>query len=122
VNKLGQLRADLAAIATAGLPASVAVFDHLPDSVPVPAVLIGWSDPWLTPDTLCTWTAAAELLCVTGRMDVAGQLVTLEEIIIGLVDALEPSPFEIAGVTAPFAIQIAGVNYLAATITVHRST
>lgn len=119
---LTAIRADLAAVCTGALADEVTVYDHTPDQLAVPAVLIGWADPWLTPATVCDWRAGLNVLAVAGRFEPGGQLETMETIVADLIDTLEASPYEIGITTAPFAAVIAGVNYIAAQITVHIQT
>jgi hypothetical protein len=121
--KLAGIRQQVATTAAAALPATVAVYDHLPDQVAVPAVLVGWSDPMLTAGTMCAWQAGVDLLTVAGRVDTAGQTEVLEDIVGALVDAFDDDPYvELDDPTGPFAVTIAGVAYLANRLTVHLMT
>lgn len=95
----------------------VAIVDHLPDQVHVPAVLFGWADPWLSPSTLCDWEVRAELIVLAARLVPGGQLVRLEQIIATIVPALRAAgEFVVSDVSAPYPFDLSSVAYLAASI------
>lgn len=115
--KLASTRESLALIASTALPTTVGVIDHLPDSITPPVVLVAWSDPWLTPSTMCAYQATLELLIVAQRLEPGGNTETLEEIVSLLVVALKSNPeFQVTTVTSPYPLNIAGVDYLAASV------
>lgn len=117
--KLATLRQDAAAIASAALPNDVGVVDHLPDSVSPPVVLVAWADPWLTPESFCGYTASMELLVVAQRLEPGGKVETLEDIASALVEAFRGSNnWTVVDLTSPYPLQIAGVDYLAASVNV----
>lgn len=113
---LTTVREDAAGIIGAALPDEYTIIDHLPDAVIPPTVLIAWSDPWLAPSTYCLYEAAMEILCVAQRIEPGGKLTTLEEMISSILPALKGTGFTIRDVTAPYPLQIGGVDYLAATV------
>lgn len=115
--KLSNVRADAAAIASAALPDDVGVVDHLPDSVSPPCVLVAWADPWLAPESFCAYTASMELLIVAQRLEPGGKVETLEDIAGALIDAFKGSDtWTVQDLTSPYPLQIAGVDYLAASV------
>lgn len=115
--KLATLREDAAAIAAAALPNDVGVVDHLPDSVSPPCVLVAWADPWLVPESFCSYVATMELLIVAQRLEPGGKIETLEDIAGALVDAFKGSDnWTVVDLTSPYPLQIAGVDYLAASV------
>jgi hypothetical protein len=114
---LEQVRVDLAALVEGCTPTTVAVYDRIVDQIAVPAVLVGWADPWIEPATLCGdhWVRA-ELLVVAGRIEPGDQIARLEQIVAAIIPKL--SGYTIDRTSAPFRLQIAGVDYLAASIVV----
>jgi len=114
---LAQVRKDAATIAGNALSDDVSIVDHLPDSITPPCVLVAWSDPWLKPSTYCAYDAAMELIVVAQRIEPGGKLETLEEIVSALVVAFRSSQiFGVIDATSPYPLQVAGVDYLAATV------
>lgn len=117
--KLENARVDLAVLAASVLPDDVGVIDHLPDSIAPPVVLVAWADPWLTPSTLCGYEARIQYLIISQRIEPGGNTHRLEEIVSALVPAVKGAQyFAIENVTSPFALQVAGVDYLAAQINI----
>jgi hypothetical protein len=115
--KLSPARVDLALAIGGMLPDSVSIVDHLPDSITPPCVLVAWSDPWVKPSTLCAYEAAMELMIIAQRLEPGGKLETLEEIVCAIVPNMKALPdWQVIDVTAPYPTNIAGVDYLAATI------
>jgi len=117
--KLTEARGLLAAAAAAATASNVNVYDHLPDQLAVPAVLVGWGTPWWTVDTLCgDRTVHAELVVVAGRVDYGPQLAVLEQIADDLWAGLgADDEWDTPGADlGPYALDVAGVTYLAATL------
>lgn len=114
---LAPARVDLAAALKAWLPDAVGVVDHLPDSIAPPVVLVAWSNPWIKPATLCAYEMAMELIVIAQRLEPGGKLETLEEIVAAIVPPMKSLPqWQVVDVTAPYPINVAGVDYLAASI------
>jgi hypothetical protein len=116
--KLSTVRSDLAAIIAAALPNDMGVIDYLPDAIAPPCALIGWSDPWLRPTTLCNYEAMLEILCVAQRIEPGGKLEVIEEMVSAILPAIKGSGFVVRDATSLYPLQIGGVDYLAATINV----
>lgn len=115
-------RAELKALLDAAFPQEWGTTDHLPDSVAPPCALIGWADPWVKPLTWCTYTTALEIICVAQRLEPGGKLETLEQMVSTILPALRKTPFAVMDVTAPYPIQIGGVDYLAASVNLEYET
>lgn len=115
--KLSPARVDIAIALESMLPNAVGVIDHLPDAIAPPCVLVSWSDPWLKPSTLCAYEAAMELIVIAQRIEPGGQYETLEEIVAIIVPGLKGmAAWQVVDVTAPYPMQVGGVDYLAASI------
>jgi len=114
--KLSLAREELATICVATLPIEWGVVDHLPDSVAPPMVLVAWGDPWMKPSTLCIYEATMELMLIAQRIEPGGKLETLEEGVSLLLPALKGTDFTLIDTTAPYPVQIGGVDYLACSI------
>lgn len=117
--KLANARHELALIAANATTTDTGVVDHIPDAVAPPVVIVAWSDPWLTPETLCGWRAAMELVCIAQRIEPGGKTETLEEMVSAIVPAIKASQwFQVVDVTAPYPLNAGGVDYLAASINI----
>lgn len=96
------------------------VLVDLVDALEPPALMIGWAEPWLTPDTACIQTGRLIVRAVAGRLVPGAGVAMLEELVaytLGrLAAAAEPWPLESVG--SPRVFTIANINYLAANITV----
>lgn len=114
--KLSLAREELASLCEAALPNSWGVIDHLPDSVAPPMVLVAWGDPWLKLATLCAYEAVMELMLIAQRIEPGGKLETLEDGVASLLPAIKGSDFSLTDCTAPYPMQIGGVDYLACSI------
>lgn len=120
--ELTPAREGLKALLDAAFPTDWGVTDHLPDSVAPPCALIGWADPWLKPITWCTYSTVMEIICVAQRLEPGGKLETLEQMVATILPALRKSPYTVIDVTAPYPIQIGGVDYLAASVNLEYET
>lgn len=116
--KITNARTELAAILTSAMPNEVGVIDHLPDSIAPPVTLVAWADPWLRPSTLCAYEAQMEVMCLAQRIEPGGQYERLEEMVSLILPAIKGSYFTFVDVTAPYPMQIGGVDYLAASVNV----
>jgi hypothetical protein len=115
--KLSPARVDLALALEGMLTKAVGVIDHLPDSIAPPCVLVSWADPWLKPSTLCAYEAAMELIVIAQRIEPGGSFETLEGITQTIVPSMKGLPgWQVVDVTAPYPMQVGGVDYLAASI------
>jgi hypothetical protein len=94
------------------------VLVDLVDSINPPALMLGWGEPWLTPDTACLRTGRLVTTCVASRLVPGAGIAELEELVdytLGrLLADLDPWPLD--SVSGPRAFTIGNVNYLAARI------
>lgn len=116
--KLSAVRELYAGIAASVVPDDVSVIDSLPDSIAPPAVLVAWSDPWLTYQTLCGWTCQLEMMIVAQRIEPGGQYEVIESMVSEIVVALRSDHRTIRDVTSPYPLQLGGVDYLSASINI----
>jgi hypothetical protein len=95
------------------------VLVDLVDSLEPPALMIGWGEPWLTPDTACLRTGRLVTTCVASRLVPGAGVETLE----GLVDYtlgrlhVDGGVWPLDVVSGPRVFTIGNINYLAARIT-----
>ena len=116
--KISNARVELAALVDGAVTTETAVIDHLPDSIAPPVALVAWADPWLRLSTLCAYEAQMEVMCIAQRIEPGGKLETLEEMVGLILPAIKGSHFTLNDVTAPYPLQVGGVDYLAASINV----
>lgn len=117
--KLSTVREELASVLVFALPDGTSVIDHLPDSVTPPCCLIGWSDPWLKLVTSCNYQTAMEIICIAQRIEPGGQFEVLEDTVASILPAIKRSNgFIFVDVTAPYPMNIGGVDYLAASVNI----
>ncbi len=95
------------------------VLVDLVDSIEPPALMLGWGEPWLLPDTACLRTGRLVVTCVAGRLVPGSGIEQLEQLITytsrRLVDDVGKWPLDSVG--GPRVFTVGGVNYLAARIT-----
>jgi hypothetical protein len=113
---LSQVRGPLAT-ALAGVSANV--FDHVPESVPVPAVVIVPDSPYMEFDTIGNGTFRAKInftisCCVAYNSNPAS-LDNLEQLITSVVTAI-PNGYEVITVQRPTVTQVGASNLLVADI------
>lgn len=117
--KLEIARQELALLVANATTDDTGVVDHIPDAIAPPVVFVAWSDPWVTPSTFCAWQAAMELVLVSQRIEPGGNTATLEQMVESISPAIKQSGmFNIVDVTAPYPLNVAGVDYLAASINI----
>jgi hypothetical protein len=114
--------ADLRAHVAAALSAfdeEVAVLEAPVDAVEPPAFMLTWSQPWIQPSTPCVWTTRLDVLAIAGRIDPDPGVAELERLVAGAISYVRDVP--IVQVTAPGGLEIGGVMYLVARITMQSS-
>lgn len=115
--KLETVRTDLYTILREAVGDDVAVVDSIPDAIAPPAVFITWADPWITPATLCYFTANVSVILVAQRIEPGGQYGILESLVSAVAPVLRHSgEYVVNDATSPYPIQLGGVNYLACSI------
>jgi hypothetical protein len=95
------------------------VLVDLVDSIEPPALMLGWGEPWLTPDTVCLRTGRLVVTCVAGRLVPGAGVETLEQLVEYVLGRLtsDGGAWPLDSVSGPRVFTIANVNYLAARIT-----
>jgi hypothetical protein len=117
MTPLGELRAQVAAALTAAVDVDTAVHDGPVDSVTPPALVLGWADTWLTPLTACHYSARLEVLAVGARIDPLPGYDQLETLVAAALPALDQLGAMAPEVSAPGPLEIGGLTYLTARIT-----
>ena len=95
------------------------VLVNLVDALEPPVLMLGWGEPWLTPDTACLRTGRLVVTCVAGRLVPGAGIETLEELVehsLGRLRA-DGGPWPLDSVSGPRVFTVGNVNYLAARIT-----
>jgi hypothetical protein len=122
MGALTDLRASVAA-ALAGLaPAD----DDWPvhagpvDSLDPPCYMVGWSDPWLQRQTVCTFAAQPLVTVVGARIDPEPGVGQLEQMVDAALPALLAAGYSIVSVSGPVPLEVAGLTYQSARLTVAR--
>lgn len=112
-------RSKLAAVLAPVDDADPDVLVDLVDSIEPPALMLGWGEPWLTPETACLRTGRLVITCVASRL-VPGagveQLESLVDYTLGRL-AADGGAWPLDTVSGPRVFTIGNVNYLAARIT-----
>lgn len=90
------------------------------DALTPPAYMVGWDEPWLTPDGTSRHQARLLILAVSGRADPPVAVETLEAMVERAVTCLKATgyPFGLARVGAPRVFVISKLSYLGARIVV----
>jgi hypothetical protein len=90
------------------------VLVDLVDALEPPALMIGWGEPALDPETGCLDTGLLIITCVAGRLVPGAGVATLEQLIVyartRLADAGEWPRGQVGG---PRLFTIGNINYLA---------
>lgn len=91
------------------------VITSIVDQVDPPAIILGWSDPWLEPRTPCYMTAHLILTCVAARLVPGEGQAALEQIVsyaLGRMRADSAEQWAITNSSGPRVFLIAKTNYL----------
>lgn len=96
------------------------VLTSLVDSIEPPALMLGWADPWLEPDTACITRGRLVITAVSSRMAPGEGVATLESLVRYVLGRLRDNPgvWPLDSVSGPRVFTIAKTNYLAVRITV----
>ena len=97
------------------------VLTNLVDTIEPPALMIGWGDPWLSPDTSCFNQGRLVVTAVAGRMSPGDGIATLESLVAYVLGRLRSDPsgtWPLDSVSGPRVFAMAKTNYLAVRITV----
>jgi hypothetical protein len=86
------------------------------DSVVPPCFALVWPDPWVTPQTVCTYTARLDVIVFAARIDPAPGYEELEELVAAGLPALERAGMVLEAVGAPTPVDVGGLVYQSARI------
>jgi hypothetical protein len=111
-------RAKLAAALEPLTDADPSVLVDLVDMLEPPALLLGWGEPWLEPQTACLATGRLVVTCVAGRLVPGAGIETLESLITYTLGrlAISGGAWPLDSVSGPRVFNVGNVNYLAARI------
>lgn len=117
--KLAAVREQLATEIAAVTDADVAVAEYPPDQTAVPAAFVMWGTPWLTLRNKCKWDANIDVLLVAARFDPSGAFATIEDLAEAVLPLItEGGAWRFSFLESPAPMDIGGVTYLAARLTV----
>ena len=96
------------------------ILTSLVETITPPALMLGWGEPWLEPDTGCLRTGRLVVTCVASRLMPGEGVAQLEELVDFTLDRLkaDSGAWPLESVSGPRVFTIAKTNYLAARITV----
>jgi hypothetical protein len=119
VTALLDARAKLAAALAPVDDGDPVVLVDLVDAITPPALMLGWAEPWMTPDTGCLYSGRIVVTAVSTRLVPGAGIATLEELVTYTINRLRTSggawPLESVG--GPRVFVIAKTSYLAARLT-----
>lgn len=118
---IADARAKLAAALAPVTGSDPDVLTSLVDTIEPPALMIGWGDPWLQPDTSCFAQGRLVVTAVAGRLAPGDGVATLEALVAYVLGRLRSDPsssWPLDSVSGPRMFVMAKTNYLAARITV----
>jgi hypothetical protein len=117
---LADARSKLAAALAPVADSDPAVLASLVDTIEPPALMIGWGDPWLAPDTSCLTKGRLVVTAVGSRLVPGEGVATLEDLVAYVLGRLaaDPSPWPLDSVSGPRVFEMARTKYIAVRITV----
>lgn len=117
---LADTRVKLAAVLGPVAAGDPDVLTSLVDSIEPPALMVGWGDPWMEPDTSCMTVARLTVTAVAARLVPGEGVAKLEDLVAYVLGRLksDPGAWPLDSVTGPRVFTMARTNYLAARITV----
>lgn len=117
---MAEARDKLAAVLAPVADADPDVLASLVDSVEPPALMIGWGDPWLEPDTSCLSKGRLVVTAVASRLVPGEGVATLEDLVAYTLGRLraDTGAWPLVSVSGPRVFTMAKTTYLAARITV----
>lgn len=95
------------------------VLVNLVDSIEPPALMLGWGEPWLEPQTVCNYLGRLVVTCVAARLTPGAGVETLEELVEYTLTRLRNSggAWPLENTSGPRLFNVGKFNYLAARIT-----
>lgn len=124
---LAEARAKLAAVLAPVADTDPDVLVSLVDTIEPPALMIGWGDPWLEPDTACLCRGRLVITAVAGRLVPGEGVAKLEELVAYTLGRLkaDTGAWPLDSVSGPRVFTIGGrpdaktkTTYLAVRVTV----
>jgi hypothetical protein len=117
---LAEARTKLAAVLAPVDDADPDVLVSLVDTIEPPALMVGWGDPWLEPDTACLQTGRMVITCVAGRLSPGEGVARLEDLVAYTLGRLraDTGAWPLVSVSGPRVFVMAKTNYLAVRVTV----
>jgi hypothetical protein len=94
------------------------VLASLVDAIQPPALMLGWGEPWMEPDTGCLATGRIIITAVAGRLMPGEGIAKLEELVAYVLGRLDPVDYDLETISGPRVFLMAKTNYLACRITV----
>jgi len=115
-----EVRSKVGAVLAPVLDSDPMVLVDLVDALEPPALMLGWGEPWLVPDTHCLRTGRLVITAIAGRLMPGPGIAALEEMVAYTLVRLgaDPGPWPLDSVGGPRVFVIGKVSYLAARITV----
>lgn len=102
------------------------VFADVVDSLEPPALVVDQGDPWLTPGQQqittfgpCLYTARLHIICIAGRLEPGAGVDVLEQLEKYVLERMRADTYQwpLEQISGRGQYDLAGVTYLAATIT-----
>jgi hypothetical protein len=112
-------RAKLAAALAPIEDSDPTVLVDLVDALEPPALMLGWGEPWLLPQTACLRTGRLVVTAVAGRLVPGAGIESLEQLVEYTLDTLraDAGQWALDTVSGPRVFTLSNINYLAARIT-----
>jgi len=94
------------------------VLVELVDSLEPPALILGWGEPWLEPQTACLAAGRLVVTCVASRLVPGSGIEQLEHLVVYTLGRLSISgdAWPLDSISGPRVFTIGNINYLAARI------
>jgi hypothetical protein len=94
------------------------VLVDLVDSIEPPALMLGWGEPWLMPQTSCLRIGRLVVTCVAGRLVPGAGIETLEQLVDYTLRRLagDGGAWPLESVSGPRVFAVGNINYLAARV------
>jgi len=109
-----EVRDKLAALLAPMLDTDPNVLSSLVDTIEPPALMLGWGEPWMEPDTACFRRGRVIVTCVAARLAPGEGLATLETLVDYTTTRVAGDPsFNFEMTTGPRVFLVGKVNYLA---------
>ena len=98
-----EARIKLAAVLAPVADGDPAVLVSLVDAIEPPALMIGWAEPWLEPDTSCFMRGRLAITAVAARLMPGEGVAKLEELVAYVLDRLraDTAPWPLIEVDTP---------------------